>query len=101
MILTLSVVLLATFDYLHANHCSTGLASYMNTRCVGLNLKFVERSGCTFTCQGVNSAGQNQITILNLVDGLPCEPCKECCNGKCRPVQFGSLNPLTLKSCAK
>uniref|UniRef100_V5HCV9 Putative secreted protein n=2 Tax=Ixodes ricinus TaxID=34613 RepID=V5HCV9_IXORI len=101
MILTMSVVLLATFDYLHATACSTGLESYMKTMCIGLRLGFLERSDCTFTCEGVNSAGQNQTTQLKLVDGLPCGSCKECCDGTCTLVHFSSLYPPTLKSCAK
>nr|AAY66500.1 putative cysteine rich secreted peptide [Ixodes scapularis] len=100
MILPLSVVLCATLDCIHATHCSTTLASYMNTRCSSSNFKFVGLSECSFTCQGKNNKGQEQITRHNLADGLPCGPCKECCHGVCRPVEFGFGNPLTFKSCA-
>uniref|UniRef100_A0A0K8RCC9 Putative ixostatin n=1 Tax=Ixodes ricinus TaxID=34613 RepID=A0A0K8RCC9_IXORI len=131
MILPMSVVLLATSDYIHGaseldkndekkslekrnrgtkdkqkspnttTPCSTGLQSYMKTMCMGLKLEFLERSDCTFTCKGVNSAGQNQTTRLKLMDGLPCGSCKECCDGTCALVHFTSLYPPTLKSCAK
>uniref|UniRef100_A0A0K8RCQ2 Putative ixostatin n=1 Tax=Ixodes ricinus TaxID=34613 RepID=A0A0K8RCQ2_IXORI len=104
MILPLSVVLLATFDYIHANQCSTELENYMRMKCTSSTsskLTFVALSDCTFTCQGENSAGQKQITKLNLWNGLPCGPCKECCDGICTPVKFSSQNQLTLKSCPK
>uniref|UniRef100_A0A0K8RCZ6 Putative ixostatin n=1 Tax=Ixodes ricinus TaxID=34613 RepID=A0A0K8RCZ6_IXORI len=101
MILTLSVVLLATFDYIHATHCSTGLESYMKRKCKGLRLGFVELSECKFTCEGKNSMDQPQITKLNLANGLPCGPCKQCCHGICTPVQFSSEDPPTPIACAK
>uniref|UniRef100_A0A0K8RF17 Putative ixostatin n=1 Tax=Ixodes ricinus TaxID=34613 RepID=A0A0K8RF17_IXORI len=100
MILPLSVVLLATFDYIHATHCSTELADYMTTKCSSSKLTFDRLYECTFTCKGKNPIGQAQTTAYNLVNGLPCAPCKECCNGKCTPVKIGSKNPFTLISCA-
>uniref|UniRef100_V5I299 Putative secreted protein n=1 Tax=Ixodes ricinus TaxID=34613 RepID=V5I299_IXORI len=94
MILTLSVVLLATFDYIHATHCNTELGDYMTTKCSSSKLTFGRLSECSFTCTGKNSIGQAQTTAYNLVNGLPCGPCQECCNGKCTPVKFGSKKPV-------
>uniref|UniRef100_V5HGS1 Putative secreted protein n=1 Tax=Ixodes ricinus TaxID=34613 RepID=V5HGS1_IXORI len=102
MILPLSVVLLATFDYIHANQCSTGLSDYMNTKCTGFTrpqLTYTGFSGCSFTCTGKNAQGQPQSTMHNLQDGLPCGPCQQCCNGRCRPLSFKSYSPLSWKSC--
>uniref|UniRef100_A0A0K8R4W3 Putative ixostatin n=1 Tax=Ixodes ricinus TaxID=34613 RepID=A0A0K8R4W3_IXORI len=101
MILSLSVVLLAASGYIHANQCNIGLANYMNTKCSNTKFKFHSLSECSFSCQGVNSQGQPTITTYYLVNGLPCGPCKECCDGRCTPVQYSSENPLTVKSCAK
>uniref|UniRef100_A0A0K8RD38 Putative ixostatin n=1 Tax=Ixodes ricinus TaxID=34613 RepID=A0A0K8RD38_IXORI len=101
MILPLSVVLLATFDYIHATHCSTELSEYMNTKCTSSKLTFSHLSECSFTCKGKNYKNQPQTTAHNLVNGLPCGPCKQCCNGKCTPVKFGSKNPLSLLPCAE
>uniref|UniRef100_A0A0K8R557 Putative ixostatin n=1 Tax=Ixodes ricinus TaxID=34613 RepID=A0A0K8R557_IXORI len=101
MMLTLSVVLLATFDYIHATYCSAALASYMNKKCTGLSLKFVKLSDCKFTCEGKNSIDQPQITQLNLADGMPCGSCKQCCHGICTPVQFSSQDPPTPIACAE
>uniref|UniRef100_A0A0K8R4M1 Putative ixostatin n=1 Tax=Ixodes ricinus TaxID=34613 RepID=A0A0K8R4M1_IXORI len=104
MILTLSVVLLATFDYIHATQCSTQLADYMNTKCrtsINFKLTYAGISECSFKCQGKNPEGQSQITTHNLMNGLPCGQCKECCNGRCTPVKFRFGNPSTFDSCAK
>uniref|UniRef100_A0A0K8RC26 Putative ixostatin n=1 Tax=Ixodes ricinus TaxID=34613 RepID=A0A0K8RC26_IXORI len=103
MILTLSVVLLATFDYIHASQCSTRLENYMKEKCASFTspkLTYAGFYGCSFTCKGMNAEGQPRSTTYNLVDGLPCGPCQECCQGRCTPVTFSSYNPLSLKSCA-
>uniref|UniRef100_V5HXP5 Putative secreted protein n=1 Tax=Ixodes ricinus TaxID=34613 RepID=V5HXP5_IXORI len=111
MILTLSVVLLATLNNIHAaelvpgNHiagtCSKKLGDYIRERCSNLKTKLIAFSGCSYTCQGTNPEGQPTTTNHYLMDGLPCGQCKECCTGTCTPVEFGFENPLTLKSCAK
>uniref|UniRef100_A0A0K8RJ23 Putative ixostatin n=1 Tax=Ixodes ricinus TaxID=34613 RepID=A0A0K8RJ23_IXORI len=102
MILPLSVVLLATFDYIHATQCSAELSDYMNMRCRGLasaKLTYAGFSACSFTCKGTNAQGKLQSTTLNLEDGLPCGPCQQCCSGICRPVSFKSYSPFSWKSC--
>uniref|UniRef100_V5HYE2 Putative secreted protein n=1 Tax=Ixodes ricinus TaxID=34613 RepID=V5HYE2_IXORI len=84
MILTLSVVLLATFDYIHATHCSTELSEYMNTKCTSSKLTFSHLSECSFTCkrEKIYKKYNRKLLAHNLVNGLPCGPCKQCCNGK-------------------
>uniref|UniRef100_A0A0K8RBW7 Putative ixostatin n=1 Tax=Ixodes ricinus TaxID=34613 RepID=A0A0K8RBW7_IXORI len=104
MILPMSVVLLATSDYIHATQCRTGLSNYMETKCKSFSsakLKYTGFSGCSFTCEGTNADGQTQSTTHNLENGLPCGPCEQCCSGKCTPVSFKSYNPLCWKSCAE
>uniref|UniRef100_A0A0K8R5X8 Putative ixostatin n=1 Tax=Ixodes ricinus TaxID=34613 RepID=A0A0K8R5X8_IXORI len=111
MILPLSIVLLAASGNLHAaqlaplspnpDTCSAGLEEHVKTRCTNLNAAFDSFSGCSFICQGKNKLGQDTVKRLNLMDGLPCGLCKECCDGVCRPVKIDIKNPLTLESCAK
>nr|AAY66584.1 putative cysteine rich secreted peptide [Ixodes scapularis] len=111
MILPLSVVLLATLDYIHAaeslprsqiaDTCDRRLGDYISERCLNLKTQLVTFSGCSYTCQGKNAQGQNITTNHYLMNGLPCGDCKECCNGACTSVKFGFGNPLTFESCAK
>uniref|UniRef100_V5GHG8 Putative secreted protein n=1 Tax=Ixodes ricinus TaxID=34613 RepID=V5GHG8_IXORI len=111
MILPLLVVLLAASGYLHAarsvpldpnpDTCSAGLGKHMKTVCSNLNATLVGFSGCSFTCQGKNILGQDTITKPNLMNGLPCGLCQECCGGVCTPVKIDFKNQLALESCAK
>uniref|UniRef100_A0A0K8R4D6 Putative ixostatin n=1 Tax=Ixodes ricinus TaxID=34613 RepID=A0A0K8R4D6_IXORI len=106
MILPLSVVLLAASSYLHAvqpnaDTCSAELEEHMKTRCSNFNARFHGFSGCSFTCQGKNNLGQDKIMKLNLMDGLPCGLCKECCGGVCTPVKIDFKNQLALESCGQ
>uniref|UniRef100_A0A0K8RDD2 Putative ixostatin n=1 Tax=Ixodes ricinus TaxID=34613 RepID=A0A0K8RDD2_IXORI len=111
MIFPLSFVLLAASGYLHASQlvplnpdpdtCSAGLREHMMTRCSNLNATLVSFSVCSFTCKGKNRQDQDTTTAPNLMDGLPCGLCRECCNGRCTPVKFNFHNPLSLESCAK
>uniref|UniRef100_A0A0K8RC89 Putative ixostatin n=1 Tax=Ixodes ricinus TaxID=34613 RepID=A0A0K8RC89_IXORI len=79
MILPLSVVLLATSGYLHAqsvqltqdpNKCSVGLRNHIDSRCASSNAKFLSFSGCSFTCKGYNSQNLLTYITLNMMDGL-------------------------------
>uniref|UniRef100_V5IIM1 Putative secreted protein n=1 Tax=Ixodes ricinus TaxID=34613 RepID=V5IIM1_IXORI len=105
MILTLSVVLLATFDYIHAKHCSTALASYMKSKCLGLKLKFVKLSEClNFTIVKGKNSIRSTTNYSNLIwrMGMPCGiTVKQCCYGICTPVEFSSQDPPTPIACTE
>uniref|UniRef100_V5GYG5 Putative secreted protein n=1 Tax=Ixodes ricinus TaxID=34613 RepID=V5GYG5_IXORI len=111
MILPLSVVLLAASGYLNAaqsvrlnpnqDACSIGLGDYMSGICLSRNGTLLRLSGCTFICEGYNALNQKTYITINLVDGLPCGSCQQCCGGNCKPVTFNLKNFLSVKSCAE
>uniref|UniRef100_A0A0K8R4E2 Putative ixostatin n=1 Tax=Ixodes ricinus TaxID=34613 RepID=A0A0K8R4E2_IXORI len=110
MILPFLVVLLAASGYLHASggpiqdadRCSQGLGVFIAKKCSSSKSTFTQFSPCSYTCTKKSDNGQITSTTHFLPNGLPCDKCKECCDGNCQSVQFEFRNPLTLKKpCSK